>query len=568
MNKFLVIMGLILLSSVTPVTAATYYVSSSGSDSNPGTQVLPWKNCPGMIGWSGTAWLYRGDTVYFKNTDTWSGTVPGSTTFLELKGGVTYDGRSWGTEGSHATISVLSTGWKGAAVTLYKDDPVYPSVFDGFQVLPIGSATAISFDWPLGSKMTNQIGAVKRIQNCIVDGAGQNVDETYGIVPGGYGGHIIKNVEILNNTVRNCWRDGIYIYPGNEALPLDNIVSDIVIRDNECYLNGKSTTSSGAGIKLKNHVVRALIENNYVHDNYGSGIDLSSSSPVMYGPDDCIIRYNLVMNNKNAGSTKWNTALPIYSSNSSGMSTSAQIYGNIFWNPEFTTGIYVTSYVTDNKVNLTVNNNIIYSGGPAVYTTSKSSNIKLSNNILISASGSAVLYDPYNVVKDHTSDIYWRTDGGTLVAINNGQTVYNAGNLAAWEPSGFSTDPNFKNAGNLPTGFLPNNMPNTDGLSIVSGNAIGHGTNLGFPYDYSINNVVRGTTWDIGPYAATGNSTGPPITVMVPTSDTNFTISTGLPETVVDPNGSISVAMPIPEFPALTIIGFLGAVLLIQRIKD
>jgi len=495
----------------TPIpTAATYYVSTSGSDSNPGTSAAPWAHCPSMVGWTGSATLNPGDTVYFKNTDTWTATIPAYEQWLWIEPGVTYDGRTWGTAGSKATITITSSGTKSVSFVSYEDDVTYPTVIDGFKFNPIGNNTAIAFDYPHGGYMTNMTGAAKIVRNCEIDGSGQKYDETYGITAQPYGGRRVDNLQILNNTVHNCYRDGIYVYPGNEYLPLDNKLVNVTIRYNEAYLNGISSTSSGAGIKLKNHVMRALIENNYVHDNYGSGIDLSSSSPVMYGPDDCIIRYNLVMNNKNAGSTKWNTALSIYSSNSSGMSTSAQIYGNILWNPELIGGIYEPSYVTDNKVNLTVNNNIIYSGGPAVYTESKSSNIKLSNNILISnipegqawpASDSPVLYDPYNVVKDHTSNIYWRTDGGSnLISVNRGQTVYNAGNLATWEPSGFSTNPNFKNAGNLPTGFLPNNMPNTDGLSIVSGNAIGHGTNLGYPYDYSINNVVRGTTWDIGPY--------------------------------------------------------------------
>jgi len=57
---FLAITCSILLAS--QAIAATYYVSVTGNDKNAGTsQSAPWRNCPGMVGWSGSAQLRPGD---------------------------------------------------------------------------------------------------------------------------------------------------------------------------------------------------------------------------------------------------------------------------------------------------------------------------------------------------------------------------------------------------------------------------------------------------------------------------------------------------------------------------
>ncbi|VVB61842.1 Right handed beta helix region [uncultured archaeon] len=479
-----------------------YYVSAIGADSNPGTQTKPWKKCPGMTGWTGKGKIVPGDVIYFKNTDVWTGTVANYGTFLEVLAGVTYHGKTWGAQGAKATITGACTGDAGDLVTLYVDHPTIPTVFDGFKLTPNKNATGLSFDWGLSSRMTNQVGAVKRIQNCLVDGIGQTSPgaNCYGFNISPYDGKTVKNVEIIDNIVKNCQRDGIYLYPGNESLP--DLVSDVIVRGNECYLNGRSSTSTGSGIKLKNHVLRALVEYNYVHDNYGGGIAFDSAPGVAVGPEDCTIRYNLVMNGKSM-SNKWNSAFSFASDNGN-MSLSAWIYGNIFWSPAFENGILLTSDIGNMPISLKIYNNIIQGGnGPAFLNTSNNINamIDLSNNILLANLGQNVFYDEHNIVTTHKSNIYWRADGGNLVVINNGQTTYKASNLADWETTAFSTNPNFKNANILPTGFLANPWrPNTDGLAILSGNAIGHGTNLGSPYDGSINSILRGTVWDIGAY--------------------------------------------------------------------
>ena len=74
-----------------------YYVDNrnpQASDSNPGTESLPWVHCPRMPGWSGSFELEAGDIVYFNNSCTW--TVSSGNAVIEVTGGVTYDGKTWG----------------------------------------------------------------------------------------------------------------------------------------------------------------------------------------------------------------------------------------------------------------------------------------------------------------------------------------------------------------------------------------------------------------------------------------------------------------------------------------
>lgn len=380
-NIFIIMM--LLISGISLARASDYYVSNStGLDSNLGTLTSPWKYCPGMTDWKGTKTLSPGDTVYFKNTDTWAKyDVSQWNTFLELTGGVTYDGMSWGTSGSRATITGSSSK-EATLIEFTRDHATYPTVFNGFTVLPTAAINGICIDYP--AKFNVQTGATKRISNCIVDGIGQTtVVDNYLVIAAPYGGRTVQNVEIINNIVRDGQRDGIYIYPGNELLP--NLVADIVIRDNECYGNGRSSTASGCGIKLKNHVLRATIEHNYVHNNIGGGIAFDSCSEVTNGPEAIIIRYNLIMDDAQ-GSTKWNAAIPIASLSSTGMSTSADIYDNIMWNPNDEHGIYVSSNLSSRPVNLKIYNNIVYSGADAIKVNANN-NVDIRNNILMVKSG-------------------------------------------------------------------------------------------------------------------------------------------------------------------------------------
>ena len=69
---------------------ATYFVdNTAGRDSNPGTASQPWQHSPGMSGWTGSATLRAGDTVFFDRADSWTGNS--GKALLSATGGVLYD---------------------------------------------------------------------------------------------------------------------------------------------------------------------------------------------------------------------------------------------------------------------------------------------------------------------------------------------------------------------------------------------------------------------------------------------------------------------------------------------
>ena len=151
--------------AATPAWAATYYVDNapaSANDTNPGSQSAPWKRCPGMPGWSGTQTLQPGDTVLFNSNGTWD--VPGGDAAIQVTGGVTYDGRTWG--GGRARLR--ATGDLNRSVINFREDhATQPTVVRGFEVdVNNRVTTGIGINWPQASGSLT--GATKRIDDCLV----------------------------------------------------------------------------------------------------------------------------------------------------------------------------------------------------------------------------------------------------------------------------------------------------------------------------------------------------------------------------------------------------------------
>ena len=58
-----------------------------------------------------------------------------------------------------------------------------------------------------------------------------------------------------------------------------------------------TTSVSGSGITLKNHVIDCIVEYNYIHDVKVSGIPITiHPEPGFRGAENAIIRYNIIRN--------------------------------------------------------------------------------------------------------------------------------------------------------------------------------------------------------------------------------------------------------------------------------
>jgi hypothetical protein len=477
----------------------TYYVDQTfGSDRNSGTRPgAPWKNCPGMTAYSGSGVLHAGDTVYFNRGDTW---LVSGTQGIQLTGGVTYIGNSWGTGDGKARIRADAD--LDAGVVRFRDHPTCQTVFEGFEVDGSGKVTSgVDINHRHWSLMN---GATKRVQDCEVhhiwsrEAIGQY---KYGIIVSNFGGvdGYSENVEIVNCVVHDTSRDGICLYPGDEN---ENCrIKNIIVRGCEVYNTGQDPDyDAGAGIVVKGYVQDAVIEYNYVHDTKGATMFISGNERKHYGvgPTNIHICYNIFTGNTPHG------AIRIYDGRSGKDPKDLKIYGNLVCNNMAGGGLYIGSDL-GNTLSLLVYNNTFYNA-PVIVSPNCAivTAFAFKNNIDFYSVG-VPLTDAMGQIAVHSNNVYC-SGSGTVVASRG--LKYNSSSLkSGYEVTASSSDPLFKGAANLPTGFVGaygvKMKPNSDGLSLRRGSpGINKGIALRNRFCGSINSVRRPTTsgWDIGAY--------------------------------------------------------------------
>jgi hypothetical protein len=457
-----------------------------------------------MTGWSGSAALVAGDTVYFNSAETWEESA--GPAVLQVTGGVVYDGATWGT-GTRA-IFRAKADLNRSVIAMLKDHPSIPTVVRGFEVDAGGTiTTGIGMNHP---QMENTLlGATKRIEDCIVHDvmsfSAQNTYK-YGIVISNWGAQYhVKNVEILDCKVYNISRGCINLYPGNDTGA--NRVENVLVRGNECWSAGMDPDYGGSLLAAKNHVINAVIEYNYIHDPVrGIGMGISNHpEPGFPGPENLVFRHNIIANSKHAG---------IYIQD--GGDKSLSIYGNIIINSTYQ-GIILTDDLTGNLSIKMYNNTLVYNypdnqWGEQVRILCKDATItalEFTNNLVYTTGPARALLDDHEVLTAHTNNLYHKTSGGTLIMA--GGTNYTSADVAAWEPTAVTGNPLLFNTSNLPTGFTGtygiDMKPNSDGLNITdSSPAKDNGSALGDTFNSSINTETRpfGDSWDIGAYEYNG----------------------------------------------------------------
>lgn len=502
------IAALILGLALNVAHSATYYVDqTAGDDRNNGTSpTTSWRRVPGMTGYSGSASLLPGDTVYFDRADTWD--VGGGSWGLYLVGGVTYIGNEWGS-GTRAKIRA-TTGFD-TGVVRFKDHPTVETVFRGFEVDANRQVTSgIDVNHGFWQLMN---GAMKRIQNNVVHGVYSEASRgeyRYGIIVsnhGGTGGYA-ENVEILDNLVYDTSRDAVCLYPGDENA--NTRIRNIRVRGNETYSTGQDPGyCCGAGILVKGYVVDAIIEYNYVHDVKGASIFVNSNESNHFGngPTNVHIRHNLVTNSTQNG------AILVYDGSGGNDPKDLSIYGNIVYNSTVNAGLILHSGLVG-SINLRVFNNTLYNAPVRIENSAASfTTFEFRNNIVSYPSG-LPLSDPGLKITAHSNNLLYRSSG-TLVS--SGGTNYSSANLGSYEASALSANPGFRNTAALPTGFsgtYPSSLaPNSDGLALQPGSVgVDAGTSLATAFSTSINSVARGAGggWDIGAYEEGAGATTRP----------------------------------------------------------
>lgn len=477
---------------------------STGDDSNAGTtKEAPWKFCPGMEGWTGTAELTAGDTVYFKNDSVWlvkKSEYDGC--FLSIKGGVTYDGMSWGLYKSKAIFRAQETlGW--AIVAFNDDHDTLPTIVKGLEIDGNNirnSGIMINY---FGER--DLTGAVKRIEECVVHDYAPIEVWAYAIdiTSGGYDNparaYTVKNVEVINCTVYNSQWSGIGTYSANDHP--DHRIENVLIK-------GCTVYNVKIPFGFKNHISNAIVENNYIYNNNGAGIGINVNDTSGFrGSESIIIRNNIIANNDVSGIWFFGPG-----------DRNADIYGNIIYGNEYS-GIQIDLYngenLTGGTLNIKVYNNTLIGNGTDDWSqefrvrreTGTIALLELINNIFYSTYNNQnhrLIIDMETSITKHQNNLLYQPIGGVYVI--SGAVNYTSDNVSGWEPSAIVGNPLCNNIDDPPTGFITSNemlVPNTDGFALQANSpAVDTGSDLGIDFMSSIIGINRpnGFGWDIGAY--------------------------------------------------------------------
>ncbi|WP_299758505.1 right-handed parallel beta-helix repeat-containing protein [uncultured Pontibacter sp.] len=533
--------GLLLTIAGFSAHAETYYISSTGSDTNSGSsKTLAWASIDKV----NATRFAAGDTVLFEGEVIFSGSIyfgpdVKGTPELPIVIGSFGVGRAVISSGTEVGLSVYnSAGFKiqdlvfqgsgrttngASGVDFYMDLPStrlpYIAIHNvevyGYREsgISIGSWNGTSgFDdvsithcsahdngdagistWADENKKGHR--NVYLSNNKVYNNAGIST-KTHshsgnGIVMGGVDGGIIEYCEAYNNGWLNAWTSGgpvgIWCYVSN----------NVVIQYNESHHNKTGTSKDGGGFDIDGGSTNCIMQYNYSHDNEGAGFLLAqySGAPAMQG---LTIRYNI---SENDGRKNGYSAIHLWSSGSNGGIQDAQIYNNT---------IYMTAPASGAPKAVWVQNS-----GTAVAT--------FRNNLFVTTGGVKLLQVDSKVTANvkFEGNNYWAS--GVSPKFTWGATTYTS--LEAWRTattqestngaaSGHYLDPKLKNPGKGITISDPRLLFTLEGYKLDRSSAlIGKALNLQIDYGLSIgktdfwgNSISQRNNLCIGAHQVTNNS--------------------------------------------------------------
>ncbi|MFD3000901.1 right-handed parallel beta-helix repeat-containing protein [Pontibacter toksunensis] len=347
--------------------AATYYISMSGDDNNPGIKKdLPWASITKV----NTTEFSPGDSILFEANSSFSGSLDFKSNVKGTAANPIYIG-SYGTgkatinSGSKEGLYVYnSAGFKihnikfagsgrtsntSNGVEFYMDLPNNARLeyiaIDNVEIsgyhdtgLLIGSwkgtsgydsisvTNSMIHDNGIGGIATYAealhghtklyVGNNKIFNNTGLKG--QKAHTGNGIMIGGVDGVLIEYCEVYNNGELSDARDtgpaGIWAYRCNNVL----------IQYNEAYHNKTGGTKDGGGFDIDGGVTNAVMQYNYSHDNDGAGFLVSQhngAAPLK----NVVIRYNI---SENDGRKNSYAGILFWSSGSGGGIQNVEVYNN------------------------------------------------------------------------------------------------------------------------------------------------------------------------------------------------------------------------------------------------
>jgi hypothetical protein len=275
--------------SATTPQQPQYYVSPTGSDSNPGTLSLPWQTIAKVNSFT----FPQGATVLFQGGATFTGCLLINKKIVPSSSAV--NPFILGSYSGIATISSDCTGTKGAAIT---GDSVNGFTVDGLKIVN-GSSTI--YGVLLENQSTTWATQSMTVKNSEITGfapvsGSPNGGEIWiiGYAMNGNNGPL-NNIQILNNNLHGAAvtsPDGV----GVGGYGYGRNINNVLVQGNTVYNLGMPAAETGAGI-LANGWKTGTIQYNLIHDIGANVTSCGGTSGIeTYNSNAVTISYNEVFN--------------------------------------------------------------------------------------------------------------------------------------------------------------------------------------------------------------------------------------------------------------------------------
>ncbi len=243
--------------TITPVIGIAFYVSTTGSDSNPGTVTSPWRTIQ-----HASNSVQAGDTVY-------------------VRGGV-----------YNESVNISVSGSATAGPIAFQTFPGEQAIVDGTGLVPstsgaqglinIANQSYISFQgFEIRNYQTSSASATPA--GIWISGSGSNIQVL---------NNLIHNIVTTSETTGNAF--GIAVYGTVAPASLDRVT----ISGNQVY---NLKTGNSESVNVDGNVTNFAITNNVIHDNDNIGIDIIGFEGV--APDPA---YDYARNGTVTGNTIYN----------------------------------------------------------------------------------------------------------------------------------------------------------------------------------------------------------------------------------------------------------------------
>lgn len=341
-HLFLILLAAALMTGLTTTSifAATYYVATTGSDSNPGTLAAPFKTIQ-----KGIDVLKAGDTCY-------------------VRGGTYNEGlvlKQSGTSSAPITIR----NYNGETVTVNS-----------------GNVQAVRTG---GRRHYNTIDGLRFISRKVTYSNGKQYSLDF--EDGVWDGFTDKNGGNNGFILRNCYIEGSVHFYGHYNLMencevngrsewSDGIFESFAASHHNTYRKNKIYGFTNRGIWSMQYTDSVTIENNVIHDTGNMGIDCDGAGHPVY---NSVVRGNIIYNVGGRGIEMENAFNSITKNNVIYNSAKWGInYINYGYGPDFNSD----DEYRDDNTNALIRNNLIYNTAEAGIILNASPGVKIYNNTI------------------------------------------------------------------------------------------------------------------------------------------------------------------------------------------